>query len=550
MTRFGLVLLALAGCQVPDDVALGSETSASQSEDCEWTQWGRSAAHDSRSCARAQPLDTLLAHRTLDPLVVEDEDPYRGSFAHIQVPLSDNDGNVFVMSKSGIYGEPSTYVWYEKGLHWEHGELVERWSFTSDWRPSPLARPDGALFQAALSGRWIWVPGAGGTLHKIEKGTGQVRERVNPFGNAIDPDTYIHGGITADGDGNIFYNAVKFAATNPRTSDIQGAWLVRISPRGDVRLVDYRTLVPGAPAPTDPCYLTFAAIQPRPPGPWPPVTPELPPQAACLSQRPPLETTPAVGADGTIYVLSRAHANDRYSYMVALRPDLELRWATSMRDLLDDGCGELAFCRPGATPGVDPETNLLPAPQASDAPSSAPLPLPDGGVAFGAVTSYNGGRGHLMKFDRDGAFAGSFDFGWDMTPGLWEHDGTYSLIVKDNYYNEGIYYVTQINADLEEEWEFEATNTFSCERLPDGTIECEDFGWPFEWCIASPGIDRDGTVYVGSADGNLYGIAQGGVEHARYFMDRTVFAAYTPTAIDGRGRVQAMNNGQLFVVGR
>ena len=130
----------------------------------------------------------------------------------------------------------------------------------------------------------------------------------------------------------------------------------------------------------------------------------------------------------------------------------------------------------------------------------------------------------------------TFDFGWDNTPGVYRHDGTYSLVVKDNYYVEGTFFVTQLDADLHEEWEFEATNTLACERLPDGTVSCEDFGFPFEWCIASPGVDRHGTVHVVSADGNLYAIGQGGVEQGRLFLDHTAFAAYTPTAIDREGQ--------------
>jgi outer membrane protein assembly factor BamB len=558
MTRLGwlpgvFVVCAACAAEPPSaEVASSIDGQADgHGERCEWTQWGRSADHDSQICARAEAPERLLAHRTMDPLVGEDGDPFRGPLAHLQVPLSDDDGRVFVMERTGVFGDPTTHVWHQRGLRWRHGALEERWTFASDFRASPIAGADGALFQAALGDHTLWVPGAGGTLWKLDKHTGHVRGRVNPFGSAIDPDIYIHGGVTIDRHGNVYYSAVKLDPVNPRTADVLGAWLVRVSAHGRVRKVDYTRLIPGAPAASDPCYLTFRALVPRPPFPWPPVSPALPPQTACLSQRPPLDASPAVGADGTVFVVTRAHAADNYSYMVALRPDLSLRWATSMRGLLNDGCGGLAVpaCRDGATPGVDPETNLPPAGRANDGSSSAPVALPDGGVVFGAYTGYNGARGHLLKLDRHGGFAGSFDFGWDSTPGVWRHDGTYSLVVKDNYYFDGIYFVTQVDANLEEEWEFEATNTLACEHLPDGTISCEDFFAPFEWCVASPGIDRDGTVFVTNADGNLYAIAQGGVEQARFFLDRTAFAAYTPTALDSRGRIYALNNGQLFVVG-
>jgi hypothetical protein len=524
---------------------------------CEWSQWGQSASHDSQVCARAEDPERLLHQRTVDPFVGAGGDPFRGPQDHLQVPLSDDEGHVFVMEKTGVAGDPASFVWHEKGLRWRHGALVERWSFASDWKPAPLTTDLGGMFQPALTRRYIYVPGAGGTVFKLDKRNGHVKERINPFGPTLQPNTHVVGGITSDEDGNVYYNVLRLDPVAPLTADVTGAWLVRVSTRDHVRKVSYTTLIPDAPAPTDLCYLRFTDAVPRPPRPWPPPpqpdgSPTLPPQRACLSQRPPLDATPAIGRDGTIFAVTRAHGAINYSYMVALRPDLGLKWASSLRGRLDDGCGVLAqpACRAGATPGVDPETNLPPAGQASDSSSSSPVALPDGGVAYGALTIYNGLRGHLMKFDREGEFAASFDFGWDSTPGVYRHDGTYSLVLKDNYYLEDRYFVTQVDADLNEEWEYEATNTLSCERLPDGTIECIDFFITVEWCIASPGIDRDGNVHVTSADGNLYVIGQGGTEKGRFFLDRTVFAAYTPTALDPEGRIYAMNNGQLFVIGR
>src|ERR1700759_4030705 len=38
-------------------------------------------------------------------------------------------------------------------------------------------------------------------------------------------------------------------------------------------------------------------------------------------------------------MVSRAHANPRYSYVVDVHPDLSPKWATSLRDALHDGCG-------------------------------------------------------------------------------------------------------------------------------------------------------------------------------------------------------------------
>ena len=36
----------------------------------------------------------------------------------------------------------------------------------------------------------------------------------------------------------------------------------------------------------------------------------------------------------------------------------------------------------------------------------------------------------------------------------------------------------------------------------------------------------------------------------RIFLNQALGAAYTPTAIDARGRIYALNNGELAVLGR
>ena len=45
-------------------------------------------------------------------------------------------------------------------------------------------------------------------------------------------------------------------------------------------------------------------------------------------------------------------------------------------------------------------------------------------------------------------------------------------------------------------------------------------------------------------------IGQGGVLRSQTFLNQALGAAYTPTAIDPRGRIDALNNGELSVLGR
>ena len=392
-----------------------------------------------------------------------------------------------------------------------------------------------------------------------------TRRRINPFGTAVDPNIFVVGGITAADDGTIYWNTVR---VDPDTFDQRGS-LVRARPDGHTKLFSYDD-VPGAPAAGDLCYSSFFAEQPLPAMPWPPPdqpdgSPTLPPQFPCGAQRPGANVTPSIGRDGTIYTASTAAFNEFYSYVLALRPDMTVKWAHSLRDVVQDGCGILVpygtdpnDCREGAAFGVDPFTNLPSAVWVDDASSSAPVALPDGSVIYGALSQNDGARGYLVKFDPHGNFDGTFNFGWDVTPAIYEHDHTYSIIVKDNdYIDNGPYNITQLSADLQPEWSFKNTSTQACTRNPDGTITCSDTSSDgevhpdgFEWCVNAPAVDRDGTVYATSEDGNLYAIGQGGVQRSQVFLNISIGAAYTPLSIDRRGRIYALNNGILDVMGR
>jgi outer membrane protein assembly factor BamB len=518
----------------------------------------------------------VLQQLTIDPFAEQEAAETGGALAvTYPTPLLDADGTVFVLQKAGKYvscsppgsGQPAPcgaasinqQVWTERALRWQGSSLTPLWTFTSDYKPLPGTR-DG-LFQAALADRYLYVPGAGGTVFQVDKRSGRALRRINPFGTAVDATTYVTGGLTVDGSGNLFYNVVRLEAADAHS------WLVKVPVRGAIQMVDYRTLIPGAPEPTDLCYGTFSDQSPRPALPWPPSpqpdgSPTLPPQFPCLSQRAGANVAPAVGPVGTIVTVTRAHSRSlsNYAYVVALRPDLRLKWAASMRGLLRDGCGVLApygtgpsDCRPGTEPGVDPTTNLPAAAEAPDFNSGSPVVLPDGGVLFGAYTNYNGFRGHLMKFDAAGTFAGSFDFGEGITPPVFPHDHTYSVITKDNHYlTNGPFYLTSLDANLRVRWQLANTSTQTCERQPDGTITCVDDGEHpngFEWCISSPAFDRTGTLFGVDEDGYLYAVDQSGHERERVFLGKTIAEAYTPTAIDVAGRVYAQNNGQLYVLG-
>jgi hypothetical protein len=227
--------------------------------------------------------------------------------------------------------------------------------------------------------------------------------------------------------------------------------------------------------------------------------------------------------------------------------------------------GQPGGCREGAALGVDPATNEPPAGIVSDTSTASPVVAPDGTILYGANSRYNHSRGHLFQFSAGGDFLATSDFGWDVTPGIYSHDGTYSIVIKDNHYGNGSYCtnpefcprveagpfaITQLSSKLVPEWSFANQNQESCKRGADGTVTCvADHPQSFEWCINAPAIDRNGVVYANGEDGVLYAIAQGGVLSESIFLGEALGAAYTPLSLDAEGRIYAENVGQLFVIG-
>ena len=539
---------------------LGATAAASAQTDRDWPQWGRTSRHDGGSAVLAQRLDVILADVVYDPFVEAMKADAGGDLlAHYATPLLDETG-IYMTFKSGAYtgfGNWGTMTWSVHRLAWIGGTLQTVWSFDSDWQPTPIEISGWEpVFQAALSGDSIYVPGLGGTVHRVSKDTGAEIERLNPFPN-LDPRRYVAGGLAVAPDGSVVYDAVAYDAADP-TQAILGAWLVRVSAGGHTALADFQTLIPGAPGAGDACQQSFASNQ----RPWPPSNTATPPTTPCGAQRPGTNVVPAIAPDGTIYTVSRAHGADRYGYLVAVHADLTPAWAASLRGILNDGCGVLLpddnsnlGCRAGANPGVDPATNDRPAGRVNDAGTSSPVVLPDGAIVLGAYTSYNYYRGHLFKFSAGGAALATYDFGWDITPAVYPHDGTYSLLLKDNHYTsadgDSYYYVTSLDADLSPEWSYRATNTESCVRDSHGTVTCvNDHPDGFEWCINQPAVAADGTVYLNSEDGTLYGFDRAGNVVGQIFLDTSLGAAYTPVALGPDGVVYTQNNGHLFLVGQ
>jgi hypothetical protein len=546
---------------------------SSQAQSPAWPQWGQNPQHTGFLPIAGQSLQAKLSDQIFDPFTAQEQAESSGALLmHYQVALV-NGNNVFMMFKTGTYnscvppgsGVPfpcgpndwNTEVWNETDLQWQNGQLVPVWNFATDWTPVPNDYTLGGwepLFQPALTASYVYVPGAGGTIYQLDQITGVVLQQINPFGTSEDPTKFVSGGLTADNQGNIYYSVMQVVLAWPWDSNVVNAWIVKVAANGTTTTVTFKSLLPGAPTQ---CPGTFSPSQ----LPWPPSATAVPPNVACGSQRPGLNVSPAISADGsTLYTVSRAHFRGRAAYLLALNTsDLSLQWSTSMVGLLDDGCnvllppdGQPDGCSIYGATGLDPTQNTQGAGIVSDQASASPMVAPDGNIFFGANDGYNYGRGHLLKFSPAGVYLANYNFGWDSTPAIFPNNGTYSVITKDNHYDSGSYcnnptwcppappgpyYITQLDSNLNPQWKFQDPTV--TKQHPDG----------FEWCANAVAVDANGVVYGANEDGNLYAIQQSGTPAEKIFLDHTINAGYTPTSIGGDGIIYAENAGHLIAVG-
>jgi hypothetical protein len=468
-----------------------------------WPQWARTPQHTGSTHAVGQSPNAQLADIIFDPFVSQEQaEEYGELLSHYQVPLVDGD-RVFLEIKTGTYvscnppgsGQPypcgpdawNQEIWNERAFAWHKGTLVQLWNAITDWKPEPNSGAGGSgvglygwepVFHSVMSNGYVFVPGFSGSIYKVKQSDGKQVAHYSPFGN--DANTFVSGPLTVDRQGNVYYNALALDATNPWTVDVRGAYLVKVTPKGAVRMVSFATLVQGTPDCGDPSQVG--------------------------SQRPGVNVAPAISADGkTIYTVSRSHFYSEYACMEAVQADLKPIWHTSFQ--------------------LSTLTGTV-----SDLASSTPSVAPDGSILFG-TTSDSSSRGNMLKFSSSGQFLASYDFGWDETPAIYAHGGTYSVIIKDNYYGTGgPYYITQLSADLVPEWQYQSADNY-------------------EWCVNAPAVDANGTVYADSEDGSVFVINQGGTLKGKLFLLHAVGAAYTPIALGRDGKIYTENDGHMFVVG-
>ncbi|HET7871541.1 MAG TPA: hypothetical protein VFL42_03455, partial [Terriglobales bacterium] len=368
-----------------------------------WPQWGLNPQHTLFDNVAGQPLNNNLVNLIYDfNIDAEKADPNATGdlLVHYQVPLVDGS-DVFIESKDGTYSNStySTQRWHQNKYTWQGSNFVKVWTFDTDWfAPGSSSLFWEPVYHAALANGFLYDPGQGGTVFKINKTNGAVVKRINPFGTTIDPNTFTASPLSADANGNIYYNVVQITQNNLTgflSDDVVNSWLVKVTPNDTVTKVSYSTLLTQAvikgdavPRANDRCKLSFSPTQ----LPWPPQANSNPQTTPCGSQRAALNVAPAIAPDGTIYTISKAHLVTRYNYLVAVNPNMTGKWAASFRGRLNDGCG-VSFpignpggaganggCSAGATFGVDPATNEPPPGRVLDDSSSSPTIAPDGSI--------------------------------------------------------------------------------------------------------------------------------------------------------------------------
>lgn len=518
-------------------IALSAVTANAQ-----WSQFAGNPRHTGNADMLAQPLGHVMADILYDPLLSS-----ASGAIHYAVPLLDGD-DVFMAFKASVArGDlpPLTERGVER-LHWENGQLVLKWATATDWQPPPNTVWEPSM-QPVLANGFVYVPGSGATLLQLDRNSGAVVKRSNPFATTDDA-TFMSGPPTADAAGNIVYGAFRLNLSAPWTTDVSAAWLARVTSDGTATAVPLAPLVSNAPGASAQCTSHFASGTLH----LPPSPTAVAPTIACGSQRPGLNIAPAIAADGTIYIVSRAHLNERWGYLVAVNPDLTPKWNVSLRTRFNDGCNVLLpplTCSAGATAGVDPTDNLPGSGVVTDLSTASPVVLPDTTILYGAFTSYNDSEGHLMHFTAAGAYLGAYPFGWDTTPAVWQHNGTFSIVTKHNTYGFDLRpdpgeFVVQLDPNLTKQWEYRNPSKLVCFE-----DECDQEEAGFEWCVNATAIDANGTVYANAEDGILYAIGQGGVLLDKLTLAGPRGAAYTPLAIDAQGRVYAQTGGHLFAAG-
>src|ERR1700686_119682 len=202
-----------------------------------WPQWAQNPQHTGFLNVVGQSLNKILANIVYDPLVPDEQAQNGGNLlAHYQVPLVEGN-DVYMESKAGSYtvGTYATQTWHQNKFTWQGKNLVKIWTFDSDWTP-PGSQKDfwEPVYHAVLANGYVYDPGAGGSIFKLNKSNGTAVTRLIPA-QFLNPDgslhaqTYTVSPLTADSSGNIYYNVLRLHDNGVfYMNDAVDSWLVKV----------------------------------------------------------------------------------------------------------------------------------------------------------------------------------------------------------------------------------------------------------------------------------------------------------------------------------
>jgi hypothetical protein len=105
--------------------------------------------------------------------------------------------------------------------------LATIWTFQSDWVPEPNATNFSIgfgglqgwepVFHPIEANNFIYVPGAAGSVWKVDKTVGTSMSHINPLSgvnSVTSSNTFVSGSLSADSSGNIYYNVIQLNVTD------------------------------------------------------------------------------------------------------------------------------------------------------------------------------------------------------------------------------------------------------------------------------------------------------------------------------------------------
>jgi hypothetical protein len=541
---------------------------------CAQGQIYANARHSGGQCAEIPDLG--LVTELIQQPDADRQAAARGGFlsVHYATALTSKTGWVYVPSKRGFTNRFNlgSQTWSVDAYQWVGAQLVRRWSVDTTWKPFDSLNPSGSttsgyeqLFQPALTSNGLYVPSAAGQISRLNPTTGALIAQIDPLAGTTfsgDASTMVNSALTADDQGRLYFTVVAWDPTGDISIAPRESWLVRLAPNNQFVRVAWdqiATSAIGLPQGNDLCNYPFGT-EGGPPVelPFPPSPDAVPPQFGCGDQRPPVNTAPAVKANGNVVLITSNNNAVDYAFIVEFSfATMAPVWGNTFRERIKNGCGVLipingpdnsrAFhCRFGSRIGISPEFNEFFSGRTISLSEAAPVIAPDGSVYFSTYETWAGhdkDHGSVHHFSATGEFLSVKEYGFEQSPAIVPNftGGGYTLA--QDYSAPGEFGLAAATARLTA-----AQTLLAVTRVPPIGEESND------WLNGQPAVDTKGNVYGLNASGDLYKIDRNGMVLDSLHLDRSLVALNSEPSwgSDGLGRpvLYVSYGGKVFVIGQ